>query len=59
MTDQKPIQHKEDRLDAWVDESGAICVIAIGSHGDPLDLAELEVKAFIEKLRECLREARR
>lgn len=58
MTDQKPIQHKEARLDAWVDESGAICVIAVGSHGDPLDLAEHEVKAFIEKLHLCLHDAR-
>lgn len=47
----------EDRLDAWYDGS-AVCVIVIGSHGDPLDLAEHEVEAFIEKLRACLREAR-
>jgi hypothetical protein len=39
----------EDRLDAWWDGS-AICVVAVGSHGDPLDLGEGEVVAFIEKL---------
>jgi hypothetical protein len=49
---------KEDRLEAWYDGS-AICVIAIGSHGDPLDLGEVEVEAFIERLRECLAESRR
>ena len=46
----------QDRLDAWWDGS-AICVIAVGSHGDPLDLGEEEVQAFIEKLQVCLREA--
>lgn len=48
---------KQDRLDAWYDGS-AICIIAIGSHGDPLDLGEGQVEAFIEKLQACLREAR-
>ncbi len=47
----------QDRLDAWYDGS-AICVIAIGSHGDPLDLGESEVEAFIAKLEKCLRQAR-
>lgn len=47
----------QERLDAWYDGS-AICVVAIGSHGDPLDLAEHEVEAFIEKLQQCLRDAR-
>ncbi len=47
----------DDRLDAWYDGS-AICVIAIGSHGDPLDLGESEVEAFIAKLEQCLRQAR-
>lgn len=47
----------EDRLDAWFDGS-AICLIAVGSHGDPLDLSEGEVEAFIEKLRGLLIEAR-
>lgn len=47
----------QERLDAWYDGS-AICVIAIGSHGDPLDLAEHEVEALIAKLQQCLRDAR-
>jgi hypothetical protein len=34
----------EDRLDVWYDGS-AICVIAVGTHGDPLDLGEDEVRA--------------
>jgi hypothetical protein len=42
-----------DRLEAWNDHS-AICVIAVGSHGDPLDLAAHEVRAFVEKLEGCL-----
>jgi len=46
-----------DRLDAWWDGS-AICVVAIGAHGDPLDLAEHEAEAFISKLQGCLLEAR-
>jgi hypothetical protein len=46
-----------DRLDAWYDGS-AICVIAVGSHGDPLDLSEEEVEALIGKLQACLRSAR-
>ena len=48
---------REDRLDAWYDGS-AICVIAVGSHGDPMDLGEEEVEAFIEELTECLRQAK-
>jgi hypothetical protein len=47
----------ENRLDAWYD-GDAICVIAVGSHGDPLDLSQHEVEAFIEKLQECLRKER-
>lgn len=50
-------QRNDDRLDAWFDGS-AICVVAVGSHGDPLDLAEHEVEAFIVKLQRCLCEAR-
>jgi hypothetical protein len=50
-------QRREDRLDAWYDGS-AICVIAVGSHGDPLDLADHEVEAFVVKLQECLRASR-
>ena len=47
----------ENKLDAWYDGS-AICVIAVSSHGDPLDLGEAEVERFIEKLQTCLRKAR-
>jgi hypothetical protein len=47
----------QERLDAWYDGS-AICVVAIGSHGDPLDLGEHEVEAFIAKLQQCLRDSR-
>ena len=46
-----------DRLECWYDGS-AICVIAVGSHGDPLDLGENEVEDFIERLQSCLREVR-
>lgn len=46
----------EDRLDAWFDGS-AICVISVGTHGDPLDLGEDEVIAFIEKLQACLKQS--
>jgi GTPase len=48
---------QQDRLEAWFDGS-AICVIAVGAHGDPLDLAEHEVENFIETLKECLLQAR-
>jgi hypothetical protein len=58
MEEQKPILREKDRLDAWVDPGGAVCVIAVGSHGDPLDLAEHEIEAFIEKLQLCLRQVR-
>jgi hypothetical protein len=44
-----------DRIEAWNDGS-AICVIAVGSHGDPLDLATHEVRNFIGKLEACLSE---
>ena len=47
----------EDRLDAWYDGS-AICIIAVGSNGDPLDLGDHEVEDFIEKLQACLRQSR-
>lgn len=46
-----------DRLDVWYDGS-AICVIAVGSHGDPLDLGEHEVEALIAKLQAALDESR-
>ena len=45
----------EDRLDVWYDGS-AICVIAVGTHGDPLDLSEDEVRAFIGRLQACLKQ---
>ena len=32
-------------VDAWFDGS-AICLIAVGSHGDPIDLGEEEVQAL-------------
>jgi len=46
-----------ERLDAWFDGS-AVCVIVIGEHGDPLDLADHEVEQFIAKLQSCLRQSR-
>jgi hypothetical protein len=52
-----PQLFERDRLDAWYDGS-AICVIAVGSHGDPLDLSESEVAALIAKLQESLKKAR-
>ena len=45
-----------DRLEAWHDGS-AICVIAISSTGDPLDLADHEVEQFISRLKACLVES--
>jgi len=45
------------RLDVWYDGS-AICVIAVGSHGDPLDLCEREVEELITKLQQALAKAR-
>ena len=51
-----PQLFSEDRLDVWYDGS-AICLIAVGSHGDPLDLGEEEVHALIAKLQQCLVEA--
>ena len=51
-----PSDSREDRLDAWYDGS-AVCVVAVGSHGDPLDLADHEVSAFILKLEGCLAES--
>ncbi|RQO45145.1 hypothetical protein DBV14_24145 [Variovorax sp. KBW07] len=48
-----PPEEKKDRRQAWHDGS-AICLIAVGAHGDPLDLNAAEVKALIERLEECL-----
>jgi len=46
---------KEDRLDAWFDGT-AICLIAIGAHGDPLDLTADEAESLIAKLQGCLQQ---
>lgn len=43
----------KERLDAWYDGS-AICLIAVGAHGDPLDLGDDEVRALIARLELCL-----
>lgn len=42
-----------DRLEAYHDGS-SICLIAVGTHGDPLDLADGEVEALIAKLQALL-----
>jgi len=52
-----PKIREADRLDAWYDGS-AICIIAVGSYGDPLDLSEKEVESCIEKLQAALSAAR-
>jgi hypothetical protein len=46
-----------DRLEVWHDGS-AICIIAVGSQGDPLDLGEHEVEDLIEKLQTALAQDR-
>ena len=51
-----PNNPREDRLDAWYDGS-AICVVAVSSDGDPLDLADHEIGEFIRKLEGCLAES--
>ena len=50
------MNNQEERLDAWYDGS-AICLIAVGAHGDPLDLGNDEVRALIAKLQHCLAES--
>ena len=47
------MNNQEERLDAWYDGS-AICLIAVGPQGDPLDLGDDEVRALIAKLQQCL-----
>ena len=47
------MNHQDERLDAWYDGS-AICLIAVGAHGDPLDLSDDEVRVLIAKLQQCL-----
>jgi hypothetical protein len=49
----EPVQLCRERLDVWHDGS-AICIIAVGSCGEPLDLGEGEVEALIEKLQASL-----
>ena len=46
-----------DRLDAWFDGS-AVCVVAVSAHGDPLDLSDEEVEAFVAKLQFALAQSR-
>ena len=46
---QNNMSEDKERLDAWYDGS-AICLIAVGPHGDPLDLGDDEVRALIAKL---------
>lgn len=53
---QNNMSEREDRLDAWYDGS-AICLIAVGAQGDPLDLGDDEVRALIAKLQQCLAES--
>ena len=50
------MNNQEERLDAWYDGS-AICLIALGAHGDPLDLGNDEMRALIAKLQHCLAES--
>ena len=50
------MNHQDERLDAWYDGS-AICLIAVGAQGDPLDLGSDEVRALIAKLQHCLAES--
>ena len=51
----EPEKLDRDRLEVWHDGS-AICVIAVGPYGDPLDLSEHEVEDLIEKLQAALDE---
>ena len=50
------MNHQDERLDAWYDGS-AICLIAVGAQGDPLDLGDDEVRALIARLQQCLAES--
>jgi hypothetical protein len=47
----------DDRCAAWFDGS-AVCVIAVGTHGDPLDLGDKQVEGFIEKLHQALAQSK-
>ncbi len=53
----EPARIGHDRLEVWHDGS-AICVVAVGSHGDPLDLGEHEVEGLIAKLQNALAQDR-
>ena len=48
---------KKDRLDIWYDGS-AICIIAVGANGDPLDLGEEEAGALLERIKACIAQAK-
>ena len=50
------MNHPDERLDAWYD-GAAICLIAMGAHGAPLDLGNDAVRALIAKLQQCLAES--
>jgi hypothetical protein len=41
----------------WINEGGAISLIACDKHGDPVELAEHEVQKLIDALRGLLEEA--
>jgi len=53
---QSNMNEGKERLDAWYDGS-AICLIAVGAQGYPLDLGDDEVRALIAKLQQCLAES--
>ena len=53
---QSNMNEGKARLDAWYDGS-AICLIAVGAQGDPLDLGDDEVRALIARLQQCLAES--
>ncbi|WP_158301239.1 hypothetical protein [Janthinobacterium sp. BJB426] len=53
---QSNMNEGKERLDAWYDGS-AICLIAVGAQGAPLDLGDDEVRALIAKLQQCLAES--
>ena len=53
----EPTRLDRERLEVWHDGS-AICVIAVGPCGDPLDLGEGEVEGLIEKLQAALAQDR-
>ena len=54
---EQRVSAAQERLDVWVD-GAAVCLIAVGPHGDPLDLGAQEVEALIQRLQDCLRMTR-